>query len=182
MTAELAERDPDVQQAYEVDVLKRFKAGEVMDEKPAMLRPDVPVARLATSIVRTGDAAAGSPIANGGFEEIPGDVGSSTDELVVGHLDERLFDAVVRMADHDVEQLPIVDRDDDTELLEWLDSQDHMTTALRKLEKRAGPRGRQSQWIRPLDDERGRTVVAVTPGEVFPYVTYTRPSPHPDGE
>lgn len=60
---------------------------------------------------------------------------AGTTDLVVGYPDERLFDVVVRMAENDVEQLPIVDPDDPDELLGLVDSQDLMTSALRRFQE-----------------------------------------------
>ncbi|WP_254546790.1 chloride channel protein [Halomarina pelagica] len=210
MTAELSDRGIDVNQDYEVDVLKRFNAGEVMDEKPAILNPGVTVAQLAATIAETENATSQSPIANGGLEQAVDESGAiadaeplelaedpertihdgfpivdsggalesiitygdlvraiardhgdrtvgelGTSDLVVGHPDERLFDAVVRMADHDIEQLPIVPRDDETTLVGWLDSQDLMTSALRKLEEeQIREEGRLSGYVRTITDYR----------------------------
>lgn len=206
MTAELADRGVDVQQDYEVDALKRFKAGDVMDENPARLAPDVTAAQLAAAIADNESDPARTPVANGGFEDVLGssdtlsdaepiqvaadseqtmhdalpiveDDGSlagiitygdivraiargqehravselGTGDLVVGHPDEQLFDTVIRMAEHDIEQLPIVPRDDETKLVGWLDSQDLMTSALRKLdEERVREEGHISRHVRSV--------------------------------
>lgn len=210
MTAELADRGVDVQQDYEVDVLKRFKAGEIMDEKPVTLNPDVTVAQLAATIADTEDTTSRSPAANGGLNETiqnsetgadaePIDLNANsgrtihdgfpivdpdgsligiitygdvvraiardqehrpvgelgTSDLVVGHPDEQLFDTVVRMAEHDIEQLPIVPEDDETELVGWLNSQDLMTTALRKLEEeQVREEGRLSGYLPSVTNNR----------------------------
>jgi CBS domain-containing protein len=61
------------------------------------------------------------------------DVGTS--DLVFGYPDERVFEAAVRMASNEVEQLPIVRRDDSSELLGLLDSQNLMTSALEQLKE-----------------------------------------------
>ncbi|WP_254545287.1 chloride channel protein [Halomarina pelagica] len=210
MTAELSDRGIDVHQDYEIDVLKRFNAGEVMDEKPAVINPGVTVAQLAATVAETDDSTSRSPIANGGFEAAidesesiadaepidlaPNDertihdgfpivdsdgaltgvitygdlvraiardqedrtVGElGTSELIVGYPDERLFDTVVRMAENDIEQLPIVSRADETELVGWLDSQHLMTSALRQLdEERVREEGRLSGYINLLTAKR----------------------------
>lgn len=205
MTAELSDRGIDVHQDYEIDVLKRFKANEVMDEAPATLDPDVSVAQLAATIAETDDSTQ-SPAANDeletmlaasesiteaesielvedsertihdGFPIVDSDgslvgiitygdlvraiardqadrtVGElGTRELVVGHPDERLFETVVRMAENDIEQLPIVPRTDETELIGWLDSQNLMTSALRQLdEERVREEGSLSGYVNLL--------------------------------
>lgn len=213
MTAELADRGVDVQQDYEVDVLKRFKTGEVMDGKPVTLDPDVTVAQLAATIADTESSSLRSPATNGGLDEAipeseaiadtePIELGEDSDRtihdgfpivepdgslvgiitygdvvraiardqehrpvselgtgnLVVGHPNERLFDAVIRMAEHDIEQLPIVSEDDETELVGWLDSQELMTTALRKLEEeQVREEGRLSGYVRTITPDRQRS-------------------------
>jgi CIC family chloride channel protein len=58
-----------------------------------------------------------------------------TTDLVVGYRDERIFEAAIRMASDDIEQLLIVSRDDSSELVGLLDSQNLMTSALRQLEE-----------------------------------------------
>lgn len=58
-----------------------------------------------------------------------------TTDLVVGYTDERIFEGAVRMASNDIEQLLIVRRDDSSELVGLLDSQNLMTSALRQLEE-----------------------------------------------
>lgn len=206
MTAELSDRGIDIHQDYEIDVLKRFKANEVMDEAPAILDPEVSVAQLAATIAETDDSSSQSPAANDeleamlassesiadaepldlsensertihdGFPIVDSDgslvgivtygdlvrsiareqadqtVGElGTKELVVGHPDERLFETVVRMAENDIEQLPIVPRGDETELIGWLDSQNLMTSALRQLdEERVREEGRLSGYVNLL--------------------------------
>lgn len=207
MTAELADRGVEVQQDYEVDVLKRFTVGEVMDEDPACIDPGVTLAQLAATVAQQGDdnprssadavGGDGDLVSRAAAEVEPLDLGGDADrtihdafpvvdadgslvaivtygdlvralardeghrtvgqvatgDLVVGHPDERLFDAVVRMADHGIEQLPIVPRDDETELAGLLDSQDLMTTALRKLEEEnVREEGHLSRFVRSVAD------------------------------
>ena len=191
MTAELAERGIDVQQDYEVDVLKRFKIAEVMDDAPVTIPPDVTVAQLVATVTDTdadGDTGPGPATPNGGANSVfesagadaePADVADERDrtlhdgflivddddelrgiitygdmvraivreadeqsvaecgttDLVVGYPDERLFEGVVRMAEHDIEQLPVVARGTESELLGLLDTEDLMTSALRQLEE-----------------------------------------------
>lgn len=213
MTAELSDRGIDIQQNYEIDVLKRFTAGEVMNKQPALLNPDVTVAQLAVTIAETEGSTSQSPVANGALEELADesatiadaeplelaensertihdgfpivDSGGSltgiitygdlvraiarnqeeqmvsdigTTDLVVGYPDEQLFDAVVRMAEHDIEQLPIVSQEDEADLVGWLDSQDLMTSALRQLEKeQVREEGYLSGYIGSVTDGRGRS-------------------------
>ena len=57
-----------------------------------------------------------------------------TTDLVTGHPDEQVFEVAVRMASNDVEQLPILDRDDGG-LVGLIDSQNLMTSAMRQLEE-----------------------------------------------
>jgi CBS domain-containing protein len=68
-----------------------------------------------------------------GGESAVREVGTS--DLVFGYPDERVFEAAVRMAANEVEQLPIVRRDDSSELLGLLDSQNLMTSALEQLKE-----------------------------------------------
>ena len=191
MTAELSARGIDVHQDYEIDVLKRFKAGEVMDENPVTIAPDVTVAQLAATIAETSRSASQPHAArkdqmsevaanseaivdadrielgshsertiHDGFPIVDSDetiVGIitygdivraiargeesqavsklGTTDLVIGYPDERLFEAVVRMAENGIEQLLIVPRENDTKLIGLLDSQDLMTSALRQLDE-----------------------------------------------
>ncbi len=58
-----------------------------------------------------------------------------TTDLVYGYPDEKVFEAAIRMASNDVEQVPVVSRDDKTELLGLLDSQNLMTSTMRQLEE-----------------------------------------------
>lgn len=58
-----------------------------------------------------------------------------TTDLVVGYPDERIFEGAIRMASNDIEQLLIVGRDDSSQLVGLLDSQNLMTSALRQLEE-----------------------------------------------
>lgn len=203
MTTELSDRGIDVHQEYEIDVLKRFKAGEVMDTNPASIDPGVTAAQLAATIAGTGTSSPESSVADGGLErfvdeanevaeadtielaeeseqtvhdgfpivdsggELVGvitygdlvraiargdgdrtvtDVG--TTDLIVGYPDERLFETVIRMAEADIEQLPIVPRDDEVELVGVLDSQNLMTSALRQLDdERVREEGRLSSYL-----------------------------------
>lgn len=210
MTAELSERGVNVQQDYEIDVLKRFRVGKVMDEKPATIDPSVTVAQLLATIAETNISASQSSAANGGIDELSdeseamanaetielaeesdqtihdsfpivdsdgtlmgiityGDMVRAiarneanqtvaelgTSELIVGHPDERLFETVVRMAENDIEQLPIVPREDETELIGLLDSQDLMTSALHQLdEEQVREEGRLSRYINSVADKR----------------------------
>lgn len=185
MTEELARRGIEINQEYEVDLLKQFTVGDLMDTTPATVRPDVRVSQLVAEL--TSDSPDLSHLGiegNGGFtratesdqdrndepataprvhEGLPivdpeeGLVGiitygdmlramardepettvmdAGTTELIFGYPDERSFEAVVRMASHDLEQLPVVDYDDETELLGVLDSQNVMTSALDQLER-----------------------------------------------
>jgi len=157
MTHELSERGIDVSQDYEIDVLKRFHARDIMDTQPMTVAPDMRISELA-ALVSAPQGPHGKKIIHDGFPIVDaagdlcgivtyGDIvrataygngGESvhthgTHELVVGHPDERLFDAVVRMADHGIEQLPIVARDAPTRLIGLLDSQHLMSSALHKL-------------------------------------------------
>ncbi|HET7324716.1 MAG TPA: chloride channel protein, partial [Halococcus sp.] len=50
MTEELTRRGVEIYQEYEVDPLKRFSVGEIMDTQPATIRPDVTVAELVTKL------------------------------------------------------------------------------------------------------------------------------------
>src|SRR5699024_536499 len=52
MTTELANRGIDITQDYEVDMLKRFQCGEVMDINPVTLSPDITIAQLAAFIAK----------------------------------------------------------------------------------------------------------------------------------
>lgn len=69
---------------------------------------------------------------------------AGTTDLILGYPDERSFEAAVRMATNDLEQLPIVDPDDERKLLGLLDSQNLMTSALRQLEEEQVRGERQS--------------------------------------
>lgn len=185
MTEELVRRGVEINQEYEVDLLKRFTVGDVMDTTPAMVRPDAKVSQLVGELTSDSPDVSHLDIeGNGGFaqptesepskgddttttptlhEALPiidtenGLVGiitygdmlqaitqnesemtvmdAGTTELIVSYPDERSFEAAVRMASHDLEQLPVVDPDDETELLGLLDSQNVMTSALDQLEK-----------------------------------------------
>lgn len=206
MTAELTERGIDVSQDYEVDVLKRFNIGEVMDKTPVTIPPDVTVAQLVTTITE-GDTSELS-ITNVGLDRLVEESTSDdelldftdesertlhdgfpivdsdgtlvgiitygdmvraisrnedertveeigTTDLVVGYADEQLFNGVVRMANADIEQLPIVSRETETELVGFLDTEDMMTSALQRLkEEQEIEEGRLSRYTNLLTAKR----------------------------
>jgi H+/Cl- antiporter ClcA/CBS domain-containing protein len=159
MTTELSDRGIDVSQDYEIDVLKRFTSGEVMDKSPLSVAPEMTVTELAAMIASKPEPTEAKTI-HDGFPIVDADgvmrgiitygdivraiargegeqtvMARGSTSLVLGHPDERLFDAVVRMAERGIEQLPIVDPDDETRLIGLLDSQDLMASALRQLDE-----------------------------------------------
>lgn len=89
-----------------------------------------------------------------------GKLNSTTNEIgtlnpIVGYPDEMLFDLVLRMGKKDIEQLPIVSRDDETKLLGLLDSQDLISSSLKKLEEEEQREpGRLSYYINMLPSRR----------------------------
>lgn len=159
MTTELSERGIDVSQDYEIDVLKRFHIRDIMDTDPMTVAPELSITELAAILTAPVDADH-KKIIHDGFPLVDatgtlrgivtyGDIVRATahargdepvqkhgsSELVVAYPDERLFEAVVRMADHGFEQLPIVERDAPTQLIGLLDSQHLMSSALHKLDE-----------------------------------------------
>lgn len=196
MTTELANRGIEIEQNYEVDVLKRFKAKEVMDKNPVTITSDVTIAQLVVIISdvegvdvsnrRTKTSKAldlsdeerktthdGFPIVDAGGQLTGiityGDIVKAlargkesasveemgTTDLATGYPDERLFDLVVRMSKHQIEQLPIVSRENSRKLVGLLDSQDLMTSSLRQLEdEQKREKGRLSYYINLLPSRR----------------------------
>ncbi len=208
MSTELASRGIDITQDYEVDMLKRFKCGEVMDKNPATITPDITIAQLAAFIANGDDVTEhflgdksdkmntyssilentdplkitdvqhktvhdGFPIVNskgiltgiitysdivkalarGKENSTVGEVG--TTHLATGFDDERLFELVVRMGKHNIEQLPIVSRNNSDELVGLLDSQDLITASLRQNEEdQEREQGQFSYYINLLPSKR----------------------------
>ena len=187
MTAELADRGVDVHQEFEVDLLKRFKVGEVMDAPPPHAEPSTTVAALVERVAPgVAEAAAGPaggqdafPIlgpggrlegiitygdlvramARGRWEQ--GALQAGTHGLLVAHPDERLWDAMVRMADHRVEQLAVVTRGEPDRLVGWLDAQDALATALARV-RREGVL--EAGWLRRWLSLRRRGAPPEPPG------------------
>ena len=209
MTTELSDRGIEIHQDYEIDVLKRFKVGEIMDTNPALLDSNVTVAQLAATVAGTGTPSSES-VADGGLKQLIDEenevakvesielaeesdqtihdgfpiVGASgelvgvitygdlvralargdgdqtvdnvgTTDLIVGYPDERLFETVIRMARADIEQLPIVLRNDERELVGLLDLQNLMTSALRQLEdERVQEEGHLGNYLNHLLTKR----------------------------
>lgn len=187
MTEELTRRGVDIYQEYEVDPLKRFSVGEVMDEQPATIHPDVTVAELTSELtddapdisqlsleehddaVHAAEVLPGSPdteqersgltlheglpiidaeeellgivtygdllraVVNDETEMTVAEAG--TTDLMYGYPDEQVFEVAIRMAANELEQVPVVERDDETTLIGMLDSQNLMTSTLRQLEE-----------------------------------------------
>jgi len=78
-----------------------------------------------------------------------------TMELVTGYPDEKLFDLVVRMARHNIEQLPIVTRGNEKKLLGLLYSQKLITTSLRQVEEEyEREEGQLSHYVNMLPSRR----------------------------
>ena len=65
--------------------------------------------------------------------------------LEVAHEDEPLWDAMVRMADHRIEQLPVVSRTDSSKLVGWLSAQAALATALARVRRE---RIHEDGWLR----------------------------------
>ena len=208
MTTELAQRGIDITQDYEVDMLKRFQCGEVMDNNPATITPDTTIAQLAAFIASDQDATGhfsgdksdqikahstilenadpikiedaqyktvhdGFPIVNskgiltgiitygdivkalarGQEDSTVKEIG--TTHLATGFADEKLFDLVVRMGQHHIEQLPIVSRENDRQLVGLLDSQDLITASLRRIEEeQEREQGHFSYYINMMPSRR----------------------------
>ncbi len=155
MTTELADRGIDVHQEFEVDLLRRFKVGEVMGTALHPISPATSVQDLIGRVAGAGEEARGR---NGASDAWPivdaegtlrglityGDVVRSVAHgrqgmsvldagaarLHVAHEDEPLWDAMTRMARHEVEQLPVVSRTEPIRLIGWLDAQEAIRSAL----------------------------------------------------
>lgn len=202
MTTELAQRGIDITQDYEVDMLKRFRGGEVMDKDPATITPDVTIAQLSAFIAKEGgvksNGSAGENIwenadlpennmlksktVHDGFPIVDskglligiityGDIVKAlaqgkenstveevgTKNLITGFPEEKLFDLVVRMGKHSIEQLPIVSPQNNKKLVGLLDSQELITASLRQIEEeQEREQGRFSYYINMLPSRRGK--------------------------
>ena len=98
-------------------------------------------------------------IGRGGVQATVLDVGTRG-PLEVARTDERLWDAMVRMAEHRVEQLPVLSTDEPPELVGWLDAQMTMATALARVRREAL---REDGWLRRRWTRRSsRTSESVT--------------------
>ena len=139
MTEKLARRGLDIHQDYEANALKQLKVAEVMARDIATVEPQVSV-RAAADRFATGDLKASRyhalPIvdAAGKLQGLvtQGDllralqadpagemtvIDAGTRSLIVAYPDERVFDAVTKMLEHNIGRLPVVDRKDPEKLV-----------------------------------------------------------------
>jgi len=172
MTTELGDRGVDVHQEFEVDLLRRFKVGEVMKAGPEGVLPGRTVREL---MDRLAVPRGGPDSRNGAWDALPildaggslvglityGDIvravaaggerktalEAGTDRLRVAYVDERLWEAMVRMARYDIEQLPVVSREDPRRLVGWLNAQRAVKSALSRVDEE---RRREEGWFSRL--------------------------------
>jgi chloride channel protein, CIC family len=134
MTEKLARRGLDIHQEYEANALKQLKVEEVMARDVATIEPEKTV-RAAADRFATGDLKTSRyhalPIvdAAGRLQGLvtQGDllhalqadpagemtvVDAGTGTLIVAYPDERVFDAVTKMLEHNIGRLPVVSRKD----------------------------------------------------------------------
>jgi CBS domain-containing protein len=132
MTEKLARRGLDIHQDYEANALKQLKVAEVMALDVATVEPEETV-RAAADRFATGDLRNSRhhalPIVDSAGQlqglvtqgdllraiqadpagEMPV-IDAGTRSLIVAYPDERVFDAVTKMLEHNIGRLPVVDR------------------------------------------------------------------------
>jgi CIC family chloride channel protein len=132
MTEKLARRGLDIHQDYEANALKQLKVAEVMARDIATVEPQETV-RVAADRFATGDLSNyrhhALPIVDSAGQlqglvtqgdllralqadpagEMPV-IDAGTRSLIVAYPDERVFDAVTKMLEHNIGRLPVVDR------------------------------------------------------------------------
>jgi H+/Cl- antiporter ClcA/CBS domain-containing protein len=139
MTEKLARRGLDIHQEYEANALKQLKVADVMARDIATIEPEKTV-RAAADRFATGDLKTSRhhalPIvdAAGRLQGLvtQGDllralqadpagemtvIDAGTCSLIVAYPDERVFDAVTKMLEHNIGRLPVVDRNDPHKLV-----------------------------------------------------------------
>src|SRR6267154_1535873 len=132
MTEKLARRGLDIHQDYEANALKQLKVAEVMARDVATITPEETVHaaadRFATGDLRNSRHHALPIVDSAGqlqglvtqgdlLRAIQADpagkmavIEAGTRSLIVAYPDERVFDAVTKMLEHNIGRLPVVDR------------------------------------------------------------------------
>jgi len=132
MTEKLARRGLDIHQDYEANTLKQLKVAEVMALDVATVEPEETVrasaGRFATGDLRNSRHHALPIVDSAGqlqglvtqgdlLRAIQADpagempvIDAGTRSLIVAYPDERVFDAVTKMLEHNIGRLPVVDR------------------------------------------------------------------------
>jgi CIC family chloride channel protein len=132
MTEKLARRGLDIHQDYEANALKQLKVAEVMARDIVTVEPEESVRatadRFATGDLRNSRHHALPIVDSAGqlqglvtqgdlLRAIQADpagempvIEAGTRSLIVAHPDERVFDAVTKMLEHNIGRLPVVDR------------------------------------------------------------------------
>jgi chloride channel protein, CIC family len=142
MTEKLARRGLRLSQDYEADVLQRIDVREVMETQPHRVPGTMTVGELASRMAR-GDSDLGphrafpildddhhlvgivtwGDIARAVADTTAGErtvLAAGTRPAIVAYPDESVQDAVLTMLEHDVGQLPVVDRRDPLTLIGYL--------------------------------------------------------------
>ena len=143
MTEKLVRRGLKVHLEYEVDVLHQVQVGEVMDRQPPSLPADMPLGELAARLSRHDVTVAkhgayplldregklaGIVTRGDVFRALEQQVEPMTPLLAVGsgklvlaYADETLHDAAEKMLRRGIGRLPVVDAEDPTRLVGYLD-------------------------------------------------------------
>ena len=142
LTEKLARRGQHITREYSIDVFELTRVGDVMEKNPPMIPAATPLSEISARIAK-GDPALmahhalivvdeaqrplgiltrGDILRRLKQETDPGDTAldAATTDLVVSYPDESLHDAIGKMLNDDIGRLPVVSRENATQLLGYL--------------------------------------------------------------
>ena len=166
MTEKLSRRGLDVHQEFEADLLKQVRVRDIMRKEVAALPPEMTLRELGDSLAKghmSMNLTRGLPIVTAtgelqglltqsdllrALEKNPeGDVTvleAASKRLVVAYADERAFDALYRMIQHDVGRLPVVARENPKKMVGFLNRSSVLSAWTRQFEEE---HTRESGWM-----------------------------------
>jgi chloride channel protein, CIC family len=188
MTEKLSRRGLDVHQEFEADILKQVRVRELMRKDVATIPPELTVRELGDRIAK-GDSSLnlmrGLPIVTRDgdlvglltqsdmlrtVEKNPaGDVTvleAAAKSLLVAYPDERAFDAVFRMLQHNVGRLPVVEKANPKKMVGYLNRSSILGAWTRQFEEE---HTRDTGWLGqffPRGKPRGGTPSHIMTGEI----------------
>ena len=168
MTQKFAKRGMAVPGEYETDVLKSVRVSEIMRCDVVSIPPDMTVGELAEKIAKSApgfNATQGIPIVSAEkklaglvthkdlLQALEKDPSGKTTvfhadgrPLIVAYPDELGHDALLRMLHNDVGRLPVVSRDDKTQLVGYLNRSSFLSAWRRQIDEE---HVREEGWLNP---------------------------------